>query len=94
MHPYTETIAATLVNSDDGELFAEGVRRLLQTYGGGEDSGEQVDAPTSFQVTSYVQDKRNSSGDELASIRKIQMELRSNASDRPSTTESDHHSAQ
>jgi DNA phosphorothioation-dependent restriction protein DptH len=74
-HPYADALTATLINGGDGELFAEAVRRLLQTSTNGDDAEEHASAPVVFQVTSYMEDERYSSGQELAGIRQAQLDL-------------------
>ncbi len=74
-HPYADALTATLVNADDGGLFTEAVRRLLQTSTNDEEAEEHANAPVVFQVTSYVEDERHSNGQELEGIRQAQLDL-------------------
>jgi DNA phosphorothioation-dependent restriction protein DptH len=74
-HPYADALTATLVNADDSGLFTEAVRRLLQTPTNDEETEEHASAPVVFQVTSYVEDERHSSGLELEGIRQAQLDL-------------------
>lgn len=74
-HPYVEALTTTLVNADDNGLFTEAVKRLLQTPANEEGVEERTSTPVLFQVTSYVEDKRRSSGQELEGIRQAQLDL-------------------
>ena len=88
-HPYADALTATLVNADDGGLFTEAVRRLLQTPTNDEEAEEHASAPVVFQVTSYVEDERHSSGQELEGIRQAQLDLDTDSADRSPTAWSD-----
>jgi DNA phosphorothioation-dependent restriction protein DptH len=74
LHPYTESLAITLVNPDRGAFFAAALRKLLQRNTEQVDDIEPVDHRPLFQITSYVEDTLRGAGTALDQIRQLQLE--------------------
>ncbi len=69
LHPYVDTLIATLVNPYRGTFFAEAIQGLL-TEGNGADGDEQQQPISTFQIAAYLPDEQHLPPQALAYVRR------------------------
>lgn len=69
LHPYVDTLVATLVNPYRGTFFAEAIRGLLAEENA-PDEGEQKPRISTFQITAYLPDEQKRAPRALDNVRK------------------------
>jgi DNA phosphorothioation-dependent restriction protein DptH len=69
LHPYVDTLVATLINPYRGTFFAEAIRGLLADESA-PDEGDQKQRISTFQITAYLPDERKRAPKALDTVRK------------------------
>jgi DNA phosphorothioation-dependent restriction protein DptH len=80
LHPYIDTLVATLVNPDHGTFFAEATQLLLKEQSAAEVSPEE-NPLSAFEIIAYVQDEHKRSLGALNEVRKQIEQQHTRASD-------------
>jgi hypothetical protein len=81
LHPVTDTLVTTLINTDRGDFFAEALKHMLQPGAQHVEETDQPEEAPRFHITAYVPDVHKSNVQALERLRLLHMDHRSRGSD-------------